>query len=294
MLQAETQDCSGSAIVRAVAEEPQQLERGMRLLDRGFRLTPELAVDLWLQDAARRPVIVLGEGGEPAAALLGRALCVVAEVRRMRNLLERLFQQEGVSFEAAPRVLLVATRFSDALLGARDWLAAFSIELVEARLCDREDPHRVVVVRAGEAVRDATSPAADSRVPATNGKSARNGSAAHAAPAPPPAPVAAPATRDSLLDELKRKVLRISDRIEEEVEGAATRFLLHDELLVEVTAQEGGVAARIGDDEAPRRLHDRATLLALVDEVVRRYFVLTRQQPIGGKPAPGGTAPARR
>ena len=72
MLQAESQDREMSALMRALAEEPQSLGRGLRLLEAGFRLTPELVVDAWMQDAAARPVIVLGEGSGGEAGLLGR------------------------------------------------------------------------------------------------------------------------------------------------------------------------------------------------------------------------------
>ena len=83
----------------------------------------------------------------------------------------------------------------------------------------------------------------------------------------------------TLLDELKQKVLQLSDRIVEEVDGATTRFLLHEELLAAVTREAGGLVARVGEaQEAPRPLADRGGLNAVVDEIVRRYFGLVRHR----------------
>lgn len=319
MLQAETQDREMSAVMRALAEGPQELERGMRLLDAGFRLTPELYVDLWLQDAGARLVIALGEGSGGETALLGRAWCVVSEVRRMRSLLERLFQRTGVTFEQ-PRVVLVASRFSDVLMGAREELARSSIELVEARLLTDGGGHRLVVVRAGGGSSSDAPPAADSptvkrRVATTvaatvaatvgsaigngngnghangngNGHGVANGSKGNgvratalraAPPVEPLAPsVAAPAIDHGLVDELKRKLARISDAIEEETVGSATRFLYHEQPLVTIDHDEGRLVALLGEgDEPARPLADRGALHAVIDEVVRLYFIRTRQQ----------------
>ncbi len=301
MLQTESQAPEMSALMRALAERPQDLERGMRLLDQGFRLTPELFVDLWLQDASARPVIALGEGSAGDAALLGRAWFVAAEVRRMRSLLERLFQPAGVTFERPPRVLLVASRFTDALLGAREELSTMSIELFEARLLSEEGKHRLVVVRAGGEPRRDAPPASDSPVDplierrarrgkagvngvngnATHGNEPAysNGTPARALATRPPAAVAAVDPDVDLAGELKRKILRISDEIEVAVAGSSTRFLFHDETLVALELDGTTLTARLGDgDDSPRPLQDRGALHAIVDEVVRLYFTRNRQR----------------
>ena len=313
MLQAETQDREMSVVMRALAEGPHELERGMRLLDAGFRLTPELFVDLWLQDASARLVIALGEGSGGETALLGRAWCVASEVRRMRSLLERVFQRAGVTFEQ-PRVVLVATRFSDVLLGAREELARSSIELVEARLLTDGGAHRLVVVRAGGGSHAGAPPAPDlaplragapdPAASATNGakghpsgraangaRSENGGKSGHATNGngprgvarvtPPIEPIAGANTLrdDSLVDELKRKLKRISDQIEEESLGNATRFLYREQPLVTLEWEEGRLVALLGEgDEAARPLDDRGALHTVLDEVVRLFFVRTRQE----------------
>jgi hypothetical protein len=312
MLQAASQVRGTLLSLQGFAEEPQGLERGLRVLDVALRLSPWCVVDLVLRDQASRPVVVLGEGNDGPEALLGRAVCVLAEVRRMRDLLGRLFRQEGVSFAADPRVILVARRFSDALLAARDLLASMAIELVEAHEVPIDGTSRLVVVRAGGAGATGAPPASDpdaaaASVAGSNGTTAVASSAATSsaaasaaattaalAPAPAAATPAAEsksaaragtngnghgATRGANLgDEAKKKILRISDDIEEEVDGAVARFRLHDELIAVLEQGSQGCSISVGDAPDRRRsLTDRADLDAAIDDVVRRYFTLARQ-----------------
>jgi hypothetical protein len=263
MLQAASQGRGIPLSLQDLADEPQTLERGLSVLDVGLRLGPGLVLDLVLRDSGSRPVVVLGEGNDGVEALLGRAVCAVAEVRRMRDLLERLFKQEGVSFGEDPRVILVARRFSDALLAAADLLGAWRIELVEAHEVERDGSRRLVVVRAGGATRHVASPAPD---PSSRPKPAANGTAHVSARNAP------------LGDEAKKKILRISDDIEEEVEGGVVRFKLHDELIAVLEQGQEGAIVTIGDSPDRRRsLAQRSDLDAAIDDVVRRYFTLARQ-----------------
>ncbi len=130
MQQGATPEREFSLSLERLADAPESLERGLKVLDVGLRLAPGFVLDLVLADRDSRPVVVLGEGNGGAEALLGRGVCVLAEVRRTWHLLDRLFPQEGVTFGADPRLVLVARRFSDALHGAVDLLAPLAIELV--------------------------------------------------------------------------------------------------------------------------------------------------------------------
>ena len=289
MLQAATQFLEPSCM-RRLAEEPDGLERGLKVLDVGLRLSPGLVVDLVLRDQASRPVVVLGEGSDGPEALFGRAVCVLAEVRRMRDLLDRLFRQEGVSFGADPRVILVARRFADALHAARDLLVPLKIELVEAHEVPSEGQNRLVVVRAGRATATGALPAADPVPPIhVNGTGHANGIAANGAANVTAsngaghgvASRAASSRAPNLVDEAKKKILRISDDIEEEVDGDLIRFRLHDELIAVLdpdVASRSGASIAVGDSpDVSRPLAERSDLNAAIDDVVRRYFTLARQ-----------------
>lgn len=254
MLQAGSQQREAGEALSRLAEQPELLERGLKVLDVGLRLTPELTLDLVLRDAASRPLIALGEGVDGIPALLGRAVCVLVEVRRMRGLLERLFRADGVSFAADPRVVLCIRRASDALLDSSDWLRSLGIELVETHTLPLQGVDRLVVVRAGGESKG-PPPAAD-----------------------PPRPTLQKRAKSEvpLLDLAKKKILRIGDEIEEEVDGDLVRFRLRDEVLA-VLETGGELALCLGDaPELRRPIPDRVALEAAVDDVVRRYFSLVR------------------
>jgi hypothetical protein len=260
MLQAGSQQRDAGDGISRLAEQPELLERGLKVLDVGLRLTPELTLDLVLKDATSRPLIALGEGADGVPALLGRAMCVFVEVRRMRGLLEKLFRADALSFAADPRVVLCVRRAPDALLEAGGWLRSLGIELVETHMLPFQGVDRLVVVRAGGESQGAP-PAADPP------------RAAAKAPAPE---ARRPRADVPLVDLAKKKILRIGDEIEEEVDGDLVRFRMRDEVLA-VLETRGELALCLGDaPELRRPLPDRAALESAVDDVVRRYFSLVR------------------
>jgi len=273
MLQAVSQLRMEGDGIALLAEQPELLERGLKVLDVALRLTPELTLDLVLKDATSRPVIALGEGADGVPALLGKALCVLAEVRRARGLLDRMFRADSVSFAEDPRVVVCARRVPDALFEASDWFQSFGVELAETRMLPMQGTVRLVVVRAGGEPHGAPPAADSSPAPA---KAARAAAAA-APPAAPQTPVALKSARASLVDEAKKKILRIGDEIEEEVDGDVIRFRLRDEVLAVLEIGDV-ISLRLGDtpDEV-RPIRDRLALETAVDDVVRRYVSLLRQ-----------------
>jgi hypothetical protein len=269
MLQAVSQVRGEGEGLALLAEAPDSLERGLKVLDVGLRLTPELVLDLVLKDATSRPVIALGEGADGVPALLGRAMCVMAEVRRMRGLLEKLFRADAVSFAEDPRMVLCVRRVPDALVESGGWFRSLGIELAETRALPVQGVNRLVVIRAGGEPKGAPPAKDSSRV-------------SPPAESPPPldlrgAPPPRAAGTVSLVDEAKKKILRIGDEIEEEVDGDLVRFRLRDEILAVLTTGRE-VALSLGDAPDRRRpIPDRVALDAAVDDVVRRYFTIVRQ-----------------
>ncbi|MBL8841259.1 MAG: hypothetical protein JNL90_06970 [Planctomycetes bacterium] len=149
MLHPGSNDRDAALSLQALAEEPELLEPGLKVIDVGLRLTPGVELDLVLADREGRAVVVLGEGSGGADALLGRSLCVLADIRRMWHLLDRLFPSKGVTFGTDPRLVLVARRFSDALHGAVDLFGPLAIEMVEARDVVVDGTSRLVLFRVG-------------------------------------------------------------------------------------------------------------------------------------------------
>jgi hypothetical protein len=182
----------------------------------------------------------------------------------MRGLLEKLFRADAVSFAADPRVVLCVRRAPDALLDASGWLRSLGIELAETHTLPLQGVNRLVVVRAGG---ESQGPPPATDPPRSTPKIV----------AAAPAPESKRAKSDvPLLDLAKKKILRIGDEIEEEVDGDLVRFRLRDEVLA-VLETGGELALCLGDaPELRRPIPDRAALEAAVDDVVRRYFSLVR------------------
>jgi hypothetical protein len=280
MVQAAVRGIAWPGWVERLVESPQDVERGLARVDAGLRLGRDLVVDLLAKDATGRAVVVLVEDEDGVPALLGRGVAAIAHVRRMRELLDRLFQASGLSFGRDPRVVLLARRFDDALADAKEKLRELGLECREAQLATLDGATRLVVADSASA--SATSSSAVAPVAVTS-----------TAPAPAPAPVApsgnshgnghgptrpAPRRDTTLFDEAKKKILRISDDVEEEVAGESVRFKLHDELLALLEPSGEGFAIAIGDaPDRARLLVDRAQLHQAVDDVVRRYFTLARR-----------------
>jgi hypothetical protein len=172
-------------------------------------------------------------------------------------------------------MVLCARRIPDALLEAGGWLQSFGIELAETRSLPVQGENRLVVIRAGGGPQGAP-PAADSvRAAATKPIAARAPESRVIARIAPPPPRSSGSM--SLLDEAKKKILRIGDEIEEEVDGDLVRFRLRDEILA-VLESGPEVALSLGDAlELRRPIIDRVALDSAVDDVVRRYFILVRQ-----------------
>lgn len=123
-----------------------------------------------------------------------------------------------------------------------------------------------------------------------------NGNEDHHSPAPPasttPRPPAGAPPPDArrlepadaregslqLLDEAKRRILRISDDIEEEVDGEQVRFLVHNRVLAVLTAQPGPLGFFAGDRPGERvEITDLRDLGAALNQVFRRFLEVTGQ-----------------
>ncbi len=149
MMNPALQNLEAPLSLQPLVENPTLLEAGLELIDVALRLTPGVVLDLLMVDRSARPVVVLGEGSGGAEALLGRSVCVLADVRRMWHLLDRLFPQKGLTFGTDPRIVLIARRFSDSLHGAADLLGPLAIEMVEAREIVVDGTPRLVLLRVG-------------------------------------------------------------------------------------------------------------------------------------------------
>jgi hypothetical protein len=161
-------------------------------------------------------------------------------------------------------MILCVRRVPDAMLESSGWFQSLRIELAETRMLPVQGANRLVVVRAGGEPQGAP-PAADSPRKSAKAAPSAAATARHAAAAV------------SLVDEAKKKILRIGDEIEEEVDGGTVRFRLREEILAVLEVGDE-LTLSLGDAPDLRRpIRDRIALESAVDDVVRRYFALARQ-----------------
>ncbi len=281
---------SRSTLLRSVAAEPQTLEPGLTLLDQELCLCPEVSVDLLFGDAHKRPVAFLATevaGAREEEQSLGRAFRALAALRDQHALLGRVYPSRSVSFAARPRVLLASERFSDTLWRAASFLSELCVELVEIVVLEVEG--RWVVRRLDRARAGVLHPFAAAELPASAGAPGKISTTVAAGESRPSAvrPSLVPANTENpdpvtgavaILDEAKRKILRISDDIEEQVDGDIVRFLWHDRVLAVLATGSDLLGLYIGDQPERRRpLSSLVDLDRALDDVFRRYFTLIRQ-----------------
>lgn len=299
-------DDPASLLADTILQHPNELMPELTVIETELDLGEGLHVDLLGVGAEERPVLVLIEAGDENLALL-RAVRLLQEVRDREPLLNRLFRAQGLSWSKAPQVVLLCPRVSDAMTRLlADLLGHLAITCREFVVVEIDGVRRAVLGRQIRSTpRAAASLAASvtvASVPATTRRSRLNGpaparreltrpepAAAHPveviaplpssppapstpAPAPQPPRVEDPARR--LFLEAKKKILRIADKIEEEVDGDEVRFRVQQGVLAILSLAAGELRARSDDQQTPAVLTTDEQLDAFLNETFRRYLSL--------------------
>ncbi len=247
----------GGEWIPAVLQSPPSLQAGLELLDQDVPVLPEVKIDAVCRDAKSRPVLVLIRGEATAEEFLGRLLVSLAAFQSQRGLLERLYSP-GIDFEQPPKVFACADRFEDRLSQALDMLDSVDVQRIGG------GPTCVTTgigasSRNGDVIGSPPTPRSDGAVLGARAFGASPG----------------------LLDEAKKRILRVSDDVEEQIDGDMVRFLLRDRVLaVLTTAGEGEFALYVGDQPDRRRsIRSESDLADALDDIFRRYLFLLRAVP---------------
>ena len=308
MIQAASKVPRRAALTERVAAQPERVESGFEVLDRQLELVAGVEVDLVGKDRTGRPFLLLVQDQEDEALVLGRALLVRAEFEHTRGLLRRLYAGRGLRCDDDPRVLLVMRRASDRFRRAVRILGADRFEVADGELIEVEGQLRLILLREGPATTSpTTSPAVkpeaapapepvgstkdvESRSEALEAKPAAAVSRSETPPENPAMASRGPrnglmrvrggpvnAGHGKLLEEAKRRILRIGDEIEEEVDGALIRFLIQDRVLAILARTSDEFSLYIGDEPDRRRfIENLDDLNRGLDDVFRRYFEISR------------------
>ena len=84
--------------------------------------------------------------------------------------------------------------------------------------------------------------------------------------------------------EAKKKIARIGDDIEEEIDGDGVRFRAAGGVLAILAADRDALRVRASDDETPKAVRSEEELNAFLNETLRRYLSLSGAAEITFKP----------
>jgi hypothetical protein len=271
-------------------------EDGFEILDVDLEIDEHLTLDVLAKDARGNPTVVLSEEtGE--SNLIDRILTTLCRLRKHRFLLQRIYRDHAFDFTAPPRILLLASRFSDDFIEKIDFIVAGNIvpyEYSTLKLDDREyltfsrrDLEEGGEIRAFHLEKPRGNIGEPAPIPVT---AVKNPSAPAAVqpkkPEPAPQPVQgkepepAPklkkksgAAPERFFHEAKKKILRISNEIVESVDGPLSRFKISDKVLVTLSREKSDLSVFLGDTNEKRITIDSEDRLnEVLNLIFKRYF----------------------
>ena len=271
-------------------------EDGFEILDVDLEIDEHLTLDVLATDAKGNPTVVLSEDtGE--ANLIDRILTTLCRLRKHRFLLQRIYRDHAFDFTAPPRILLLASRFSDDFIEKIDFIVAGNIvpyEYSTLKLDDREyltfsrrDLEEGGEIRAFHLEKLRGNIGEPAPIPVAPVKSPSAPEAVQPKkPAPAPQPVQkkepepAPklkkkigAAPERFFHEAKKKILRISNEIVESVDGPFSRFKISDKVLVTLSREKSDLSVFLGDTNEKRITIDSEDRLnEVLNLIFKRYF----------------------
>jgi len=226
----------------------------VQVLDRELEIAEGRSVDLVAVDAHGRVLLISLVQGDGDAALL-LALDALAFARRNRDVLAHHLDHPQLQLDGPPLAVLVAERFSDALLARLEGLDPERLRCLEIRTLAsqaRKGTYLVPVLPAGERGRPvATSDPADflDQVPPE---------------------------RRELAELLLRRLVRVDERLEPTVVDHSLTFRLDGELLCTLTLMSGKIGARVAGREHTHDVAGTADVDPFLEEVMARTHELIR------------------
>jgi len=276
-----------------LADDPEAIEDGLRLVERGLAVSPSRRLELLLAAPTGRVVAVVA-AVEPRDDLALDALDAARAIRRASPLLARVFP--ALRFDLPPRLLVLAPRFTSRAIAR---FAGFPDGRVEAfaYTCVEVGGERALLVERCSPER-------------------RGRSAASPPAAPPPARANAPSPsvdeprkereREKLapvLEELRsrarERILRLSDAVvSEPIADDGERFRLGDQVIAEVRVagenalEVGSGESGLGATREPQPVFNNTELEDALSPVIRRFFALYRQKGAASPASSAAPAPS--
>lgn len=225
-------------------------------IDRNLELGDGRRVDLVGVDGSGRALALVLVGADEEQGLLA-ALDAHAWFADHQSLLDGHFGHPRLDPERAPRVVLVAERFSERMLARLSGLDPAIVQALELRQVTSQRSVRTYLVPARSAAHGASPD------DPTGARALLRGLA------PEPA---------ALAERLLRRLIRADDEIELSADGAGVRCTLDGEALCGLQARRGALTGWVGED-APEPLAHAEDGEAWIEQVLR---ALRRLLPASG------------
>ena len=262
-------------------------EGGLRILDVDLEIEEHFTVDMVAKDAKGNPVIVLFDANG-STDLLSRILGTLCRIKKHRVLLERIYKEHGFDFSVPPRILLLSPRFSEEFLELIDFIVPVEMVPYEYSTLRIDDKEYMVFTRRdaeGEGEVRAVSldkmKGAPAPVESVTAPSPKPEPEAQTPPAAGNTPTSGPskgkkkggAPHERFFHEAKKKILRISNEIVENVDGDYSRFKIGDKVLVTLLRRDDGLYVYLGDTSEKRiRIETEDKLNEVLNLIFKRYF----------------------
>ena len=240
-------------------------------IDRNLELGDGRRVDLVGVDGSGRALALVLVGEDEEQALFA-ALDAHAWFAQHKGLLDGHFGHPRLDPERAPRVVLVAERYSERMLARISGLDPAIVQALELRQVTSQRSVRTYLVPARSAIHG------ESPDDPTGARALLRGLAPEAA---------------ALAERLLRRLVRADDEIDLAADGAGVRCTLDGEALCGLQARRGALAGWVGED-APEPLVHAEDGEAWIEQVLRALRRLlpgsatTRAREVQGRGATQG------
>lgn len=269
-------------------------EDGFTILDVDLEINENLTIDMLAKDAKNEFCIIIFSDNLEESDLINSILETLCQIRKNRFLFKRLYKEHEFDFNIPPRTFVISTRFSDEFIEKLDFIMADEIiayeyfnlkvedkEYLGFKLRDCEGNNEIRTVPLLEPLdgpglkkdkkqdNESTVTRDDTVLTASPAQSSKD-TKKKTQKTPT---VSAPVPYDKFFHEAKKKIIRISNDIEESVDGVHSRFKIKDQVLVTLSKENNKLSIFLGDtNEKQMEVSSEEKLNEVLNLIFKRYF----------------------
>ncbi|KPJ49666.1 hypothetical protein AMJ40_05040 [candidate division TA06 bacterium DG_26] len=119
-----------SAVLSKIFESPEEIESGLRMLDKDVKIADHGPIDLVAMDGAKR-LVVIQVGLDDSPQILADAIDRYDWIVRNEHLVHRLYGSSGVDLSERPRVFVLIPHLAERLLRISSYFCGLKLEVFE-------------------------------------------------------------------------------------------------------------------------------------------------------------------